>query len=262
MKQLSNKKPLMLFKLLVFLLPLTSLAQEPNLKNPSLKKPDLIITTWCGPPFSNPDKTGYLDQVLTEAFSRMDLIIDIRREPAERSLYDANNGISDGDFLRIEELGKIYPNLMIVPEYLHNMEFVAFTKFREVTTDNGWNSIAPYTVGIVRGWKILEENIPYTNDMRTDTNSQEILFKMLDKDRIDVGVYAKQFGIEVIDRLGLLGIKHSMPPLAERKMYLFLHKKHKDIIPKLSDILRCMKEDGTFAKIKEKTLISNHSISK
>ncbi len=34
---------------------------------------DLVITTWCGAPFSKPDQTGYLDQMLAEALKRIGL---------------------------------------------------------------------------------------------------------------------------------------------------------------------------------------------
>lgn len=223
------------------------------------KEPGLVITTWCGPPFSKPDHSGYLDQILTEAFKRMNLEINIFQKPAERSLDDANRGITDGDFLRVTKIGQIYPNLLMVPEYLYDMEFVAFTKRDDVKISNGWKSLEPYKTGIVIGWKILEENVKYTKGPRRDVPRQEYLFKILDSGRIDVAVYSKHFGFEVVDRLGLKGIKNAEPPLAKKKMYLFLHKKHKDIIPKLDNILKSMKEEGVFTKIGEKTLLKNRS---
>lgn len=217
-------------------------------------KPDMMITTWCGSPFSKPDRTGYLDQILTKAFKKAGFEISIAQRPAERSLYDANRGTTDGDFIRITKIGQIYPNLLIVPEHLYDMEFVVFTK-RDDIKISGWKSLKPYKTGIVRGWKILEENVKYTSGVRCDADMQEELFRMLGAGRIDVAVYAKHFGFEVIDRLGLKGIRNLEPPLARKKMYLFLHKKHKNIIPALSDILKSMKADGTFSEIREKTLL-------
>lgn len=217
---------------------------------------NLHLTTWCGPPFSNTEGTGYLDQILKEAFSRMNLNITIQRKPAERSLYDANKGLADGEFIRVEKIGQLYPNLVIVPEHLFEMEFSAFTKRDDVKIDNDWKSLEQYSVGIVRGWKILEENVIYTKGRRNDVSHQENMFKMLDAGRMDVAVYSKQFGLEVIRLLGLKGIRIVEPPLAKKEMYLFLHKRHEDIVPNLSNILKAMKEDGSFEKIREKTLLT------
>lgn len=215
----------------------------------------MVITTWCDAPFSKPDRTGYLDQILTEAFKRAGFEINIFRKPAERSLYDANKGITDGEFIRIEKIGQLYPNLLIIPEYLYDMEFVVFTKRNDVKINNSWKSLKPYKTGIVRGWKILEENVKYTLGARFDAGMQEELFKMLDAGRIDVAVYSKYFGLEVIDRMAIKGVRNLEPPLARKKMYLFLHKRHGDIIPGLADILKSMKTDGTFLKIRKKTLL-------
>lgn len=184
----------------------------------------------------------------------MNLMINISRKPAERSLYDANNGNVDGEFIRVEEIGRIYPNLLIVPEYLYEMEFVAFAKIDDVRTENSWKSLEPYIVGIVRGWKILEDNVKYTNGPRYNVSKQEILFKMIDGGRLDVGVYSKKFGLNVIDRLGLKEIKYVMPPLAKRKMYLFLHKKREDLVPRVDNLFKTLKKDGTFEKIRKETL--------
>jgi polar amino acid transport system substrate-binding protein len=220
-------------------------AQQTNLK----------ISTWCGPPFSKPDNSGYLDQILKEAFSRMNLTVDIHRKPAERSLHDANRGLVDGEFIRVEKIAELYPNLLTVPEHIYEMEFIAFTKSDKLKIDNGWKSLQTYKVGIVRGWKILEENIIYSNGPRSDISKQELLFTMLDKGRIDVAVYSRYFGLEVIKQLGIKGIKTTTPPLAVKKMHLFLHKKHKDKIPAINEILKSMKKDGTFTKIREKILL-------
>lgn len=220
------------------------------------QQPQMKITTWCDPPFSSPDGTGFLDRLLTQAFQRAGLRISIARKPAERSLHDANAGISDGEFIRIEKIGEMYPNLMIVPEHLHELEFVAFTKRDDVTLSNGWKSLESYKVGIVKGWKILEKNVR-TLSQRSDAYTQENLFNLLDKGRIDVAVYSRAFGLRRIGQSGLKGIRCVEPPLAKKKMYLFLHKKHQDIIPKITDALKAMKQDGTFLKIREASLPEN-----
>jgi hypothetical protein len=41
------------------------------------------------------------------------------------------------------------------------------------------------------------------------------------------------------------------PKLANRKMYLYMHKSQMQLIPQLEQVLRDMKNDGTFALIEE-----------
>ena len=222
------------------------------------KKTELVITTWCGDPFSNSNNTGYLDQILKEGFGRMDIKVTIERKPAERSLHDANIGKADGDFLRVKKIGELYPNLLIVPEHLFDMKFVAFSKKKNLIIDKGWKNLQPYRVGIIRGWKILEENVMYTKGRRSDTSRQELLFTMLSRGRIDVAIFSRDFGLEVIDQLGFKGINIVEQPFAIEKMHLFLHKKHKDKVKTISGIFKNMKKEGFFARIRKRTLIRKH----
>lgn len=44
------------------------------------------------------------------------------------------------------------------------------------------------------------------------------------------------------------------PPLAVREMYLYLNRRHHALLPLLAGHLREMKDDGTFAALKEESL--------
>ena len=37
-------------------------------------------------------------------------------------------------------------------------------------------------------------------------------------------------------------------------MYIYMNKKHKDLVPKITQALEAMKQDGTYQKIKYQTL--------
>ncbi len=216
-------------------------------------EPDLVLNTWAKPPLSEVGHTGYLDKIIIEAFRRIDLEIDIVHKPVERSIQDANNGRGDGEYIRVAGLSRIYPNLIQVPEKIFDFEFVVFTKKNEVII-SGWESLKPYSVGIVIGWKILEENIQNVR-RRSDVITPESLFKMLDRGRIDIAVYSRYLGSKVVSKLGLNDIFVKPPPLAVRPMYLYLHKKHRNIIPDLTKSLRNMRKDGVFLKIKNAYLL-------
>ncbi len=161
----------------------------------------LVLTTSMAPPLTKNDQTGFYDQILIEAFQRLEQPVLIKHLPTERSITNANLGISDGEFPRISGLDRLYPNLLKVPEKIVDFEFAAFTWRPDIQLKD-WNSCKPYNVAIVRGWKILEANL---TDVRSlvKVKNQRLLFSLLGRHRTDIVVYSRFEGHEMIKRLGL-----------------------------------------------------------
>lgn len=212
----------------------------------------LILGTFAGPPLSNKDRNGFYDLVITEAFRRIDYRIKIVDLPAERSLINANNGITDGDFVRVSGLKRLYPNLIRVPEKIVDFEFVAFSRNARISTNN-WDGLRPYDVAIVRGWKLLEENIIGARSL-TLTDNQDQLFNLLKKGRADVVVYSGFEGAALLDSMEIKDAVALAPPLAVRAMYLYLNRRHRNLVVPLVNVLREMKADGTYDEIKARSL--------
>jgi polar amino acid transport system substrate-binding protein len=215
-------------------------------------QPPLVLTTSMAPPLSRVDQTGFYDQVLIEAFRRVGQPVQITQLPTERSITNANLGITDGEFPRISGLDRLYPNLLKVPEKIVDFEFVAFTWRSDIQLKN-WDSCKPYNVAIVRGWKILETNLAGVRSL-VKVKNQRLLFSLLGKHRTDIVVYSRFEGYEMIKRLGLQSVWAIEPPLATREMFLYLNKKHLPLIPALTKELRNVKQDGTYDRILKKAL--------
>lgn len=196
--------------------------------------------------FAPPVKTLF-EQVMQEAFKRNGLNVTVQAPPAERALQQANDGIDDGDGPRIAGLSSKYPNLIQVPEKVIDTEFVAFTKNATMEA-KGWDSVKQYRVGIITGWKILEDNLAGSQALEKVANS-EALFKLLANDRIDVAVIGKLDGMAAIRQLGLTDVHAVSPPLEIKPMYLYLNKKHEALVPKIDAGLKEMKSDGTYQKL-------------
>lgn len=212
----------------------------------------LSLNTFAGPPLSTAGHNGYYDRILLEAFRRLKIPIALGHLPAERSLQNADRGIDDGDFVRIAGLEKRYQNLVMVPEQLDDFEFVAFAT-RVNLTDSSWEALMPYHVGIVRGWKILEENLAGVKKITAVKNQQQ-LFTLLKNGRVDVVIYARHEGYGLVKQLGIANCRPLEPPLAVRPMYLYLNKKHAGLVAPLAEILKKMKVEGVFANIALQTL--------
>lgn len=195
---------------------------------------------------SNPNKDGLLDKLMIELFKRINVDMELVFTTTEKSLVDVNAGFIDGELNRIEGMEKAFPNLIRIPEPNMIMHFVAFSKKNFNIKD--WNSIRPFYIGLVRGWKILERNTKgFPNVISTPTEKE--LFTMLHKGRLDVALYAKLTGYAVLEQNGFNDIRHLEPPLASRPMYLYVHKSHKDLVKKIADMLKEMKRDGSYSRI-------------
>ncbi|MFO7728801.1 MAG: transporter substrate-binding domain-containing protein [Desulfonatronovibrio sp.] len=212
----------------------------------SAEKPVISISTSYKSLLSNPQQTGMLDRIVKEAFQRIGIKAEIVFTPTEKSLVDVNAGLLDGEINRIRGMEKKYPNLVRVPEPNMTMHFVAFAS-KSYPVD-GWESLKDLHTGIVRGWKILEENtrgFPHVTLVPTETE----LFAMLDKGRIDVALYSKLTGYEHINSRGLTDIRHLEPPLASRDMFLYLNEKHSHLADQVAQALKEMKQDRTYERI-------------
>jgi polar amino acid transport system substrate-binding protein len=160
----------------------------------------------------------------------------------------ANNGEIDGEGLRVAGLGSQYPNLVQVPERFVGISFVAFSKDATIKLDQGWDSLKPYRVAFITGWKMFEANAVGARSV-TKVDKPEQMFKMLDGGRIDLALYTRSDGIALTRSMNLSSVAPISPSLKDVDMYLYLHRRHQDLAPRIAQSLRDMKTDGTYKKI-------------
>ncbi|WP_194271271.1 ABC transporter substrate-binding protein [Zoogloea sp. 1C4] len=168
--------------------------------------------------------------------------------PSERSLVAANLGEVDGEGLRVAGLSAQYPNLVQVPERFVRISFVAFAKDATIPLDNGWDSLKPYRVAFINGWKMFEANASGARVVHK-VDKPDQMFRMLDDGRVDLVLYTRADGTQLARSLGLTSIAPLSPPLRDVDMYLYLHKKHQALVPRLGQALRDLKADGTYNRI-------------
>lgn len=203
-------------------------------------------------PESTPQGTGYLDRIMAEALARLGLSLRTEHLPSERGLHSANGMAADGVYCRIAGLEQEYRNLILVPEPVYQYSFTAFTRGEAIAVRN-WADLAPYDVGIIKGWKAAERNVGQVKSLHR-VGSDASLFRMLAMDRIDVAVHGLVSGRILINALGLSGIIAQDPPLTVEDMYVYLNARHEALVPRLAQTLREMKEDGTVQRIRSEVL--------
>lgn len=204
-----------------------------------------------GAPMTTPNKDGLFDLIYQELSHRTGIKIVIQNaDTAERVLLNANSGVDDGDVGRVAGLEKRYTNLVYVPVPVYHYQMVVFSKKLEFPVD-GARSIQPYDIGLLKGWKIVE-NISQGARSVTSVETGEQLFSMLDKNRIDIALIEKAQGLAILKTLRLKDIRLLQPNLLEGDWYLYLNQKHANLVPRISSELEKMHRDGTIKRINER----------
>jgi len=189
-----------------------------------------------------------VEEVLREAYRRIGIRMEIKWLPGVRALHVANDGEVDGAELRVASVSKKFTNLIMVPVPVYESDIVVFTR-NEAFPVKGWASLKPYRIGVPGGYTAILDNVRGFN---TWTVKYPQLFRMLDTNRVDIGVVDRFNGLVTIKQLGLKGIRILAPPLETIRFYNFLHKKHKDLVPRITASLQQMKDEGKIRQICDK----------
>ncbi|MFT5660118.1 MAG: polar amino acid transport system substrate-binding protein [Sulfurimonas sp.] len=192
-------------------------------------------------------ETYLIESVLREGFKRANIDLVFQTLPNQRSLLNANKGISDGEASRIWKINEYYPNLIRVPVSTHSIDLVVLSKEKIDVKD--FSQLKKYNVGVVRGMKIAEKLVQESKPRSYIAATNNLtLIKMLENNRIDVIVSSK---------IGLLvSLKESKSkdlymierPLLSLPLYMHLHKKHQELIPRFEKAFKSMIEDGTYQR--------------
>ena len=195
--------------------------------------------------------------VMTEAYRCLGRTMDVKYLPAKRAIVIANNGEVDGELGRTQEVERDYPNLRRIPISIATVDIVVFTK-ETIFPVKDWKSLQPYTVGYVRGIKVVEHNLAEGTNAEAIATLEQA-FKKLDAGRNDVIVDARFPGLKTLNELGLTGISILEPPLVQVKMFHYLHVKNQHLIEPLTAVLQQMENDGSIQQIQrqvKRTIVS------
>lgn len=203
----------------------------------------LIISTFNPSPF-----VAVCQEVVRNAYERMGIEVLFKHYPGERAIRLADEGYTDGELYRNATVAENYPNLIQIPVAISQVEIVVFAKTVDFPVE-GWSSLSPYRIGVERGFKLVEE---HTQGMVTETvETMDQTFLMLDSGRVQVVVQSGVEGRFIIKKLHLQGIKTLSPPLAVNKVYHYLNKKHQNLAPEITEVLRAMERSGEIQKIRD-----------
>jgi polar amino acid transport system substrate-binding protein len=193
----------------------------------------------------NDKPTALTFKVLQEAYRRLGIEAKEEFLPHERSLRASDAGEVDGEVMRIAGLEKEYPNLLRVPEPIYEFDTIAFTTGLVFKVE-GWESLRPYQLCVLRGLKLSEQGTEGMN--RMIGNSVDHLIEMLRRDRCQVAILGRASWLE-IDRLKAGPLRELQPPIATLQLFHYVNKRHAALVPKLAETLRQMRVEGVISAI-------------
>ena len=207
----------------------------------SISRPQMVISQMDDDPILSVKAF----HIMREAYRRLGIELRPDLLPRERALMSADSGETDGDLIRAAGIDARYINLVPVPEPVVTFDAVGFTTGLKFTVD-GWNSLRPYSLCIMRGMKLAEQGTEGMQRLIANTTDQAIL--MLSAGRCQVAVLGHQVWLD-IERLHAGPMRALDPPVASVPLYHYLHRRHADLAPRLAETLRQMRDDGTSATL-------------
>jgi polar amino acid transport system substrate-binding protein len=180
------------------------------------------------------------------AFQRAGVKAVVREVSPERSAVLANEGTTDGDVGRSSGLEKTYPNLVQVPEPIFLYAPTAFS-YQRFDVTGGWESLRGHTVCIRRGLRQTEQR---TRELQRQILADEAtILRMLAAGGCDVAVMERNNGLARAAMAADPPLLRLLPPMEVMPLYIYLHKSHAALVPKLSAALRQMRADGSMQRL-------------
>lgn len=176
-----------------------------------------------------------LEKLVRDAYEKIGYQVELVLLPSQRSLEEnQSNPEIDAEFARARGAAQSLPQCLIVPVAIHHTKSVCFVKDKNLKIEN-LEDLKKYSVCTVRGFPVVEEAMEIYSPQVVTTTVQAM--KMLNEGRVQVVVVIQTVGDFTLQELKLEGITITGPPVTEHKLYHFINKRHKSLIPDLAKAL-------------------------
>ncbi|WP_103102861.1 transporter substrate-binding domain-containing protein [Pseudomonas sp. LFM046] len=189
-------------------------------------------------------------RILVEAYGELGIRIETRAAPAARALQDAERGLNDGELCRTSLIAEQPSDLLLIRTPLFESYAVAFANRPLPLHD--WSSLKPYRVGFERGKAALELRLKGVR--LSPSNGAENGMRKLAGGRVDVHVEDYYSGMCILRQNGIRGIQPLHPVLERFSMHHYLNPRHRDLAPRLEEVLQRMERNGRLHEIEHQVL--------
>ncbi len=187
--------------------------------------------------------------VLREAYAELGISVAVERHPGDIALERSISGQLDGEVHRIDGPSERHPALVQVPIPINKFQVAVFSLDRFFVPDT-WRDLRGRKVGIVRGILASEQVVRELDVERVEDD--DALFRALMEGRVDVVVAPVVVArIWAREKLGSEGLVLNQV-FDAFLLYHYLHKRHAELVPRLSPILKKMLVDGRSYELRMK----------
>lgn len=227
------------------------------------EKPEVMRFVYTRPP--DHAVTRWLILVYTEAFRRMDIRFEFISVPPKRASLYSSLGKADGELGRVYVYNEKYPMMVRVEERHALIVFAAFSHNKALKLD-GWDSLegTTYKVCYRRGIKKAETqlNRVLTNGKLYQAKTVAQGIKMLESgSRIDFYIDIENAVTGEIESETRPVPIYMAGVMEKTTGHAFLHERHAELAPELSQHLREMKQAGLFDEYLRQVNLSRSDIS-
>ncbi len=197
-----------------------------------------------------------MQPILTEAFARIGYELQVEYLPASRSAVLANKGQTDGELNRVSNFFQTtrgqFPNLLRIDPVIVYAKTAIFS--RKDLVPCSAKSMNDSAIAFKRGRRLTSKELRsdlynFSEIFEVGTDRQAI--QMLVKGRVEYVQTGLQIGSKLLTQLQA---NEQFKPCFIRpakSIHGYIHKKHKDLLPKLTQALTEMKQQGVFEQLKQ-----------
>ncbi len=196
------------------------------------------------------------ETIMVRAYGALGYKLSVSYLPGKQALYKSSHGETDAELVRIEAVGRKYPNLVRVPEALFDVHGMAFSwddAMRVRSEQDLWGR----RIGIVKGiqWaaKMTEGQSPIL------ALNVHQLFELLANRQIDIALEAQLTGQPELKHFPNRGLVMLLESPIQFPVFHFLNKKHQQLVAPLSEEIRKMKQRGEINRIFQNYYQNAHS---
>lgn len=179
-----------------------------------------------------------LEALYTAAFNQLGYQLVMTHRPAQRSLFEAESGLSDGECAREEDFLKVMPDsrLVKVDAIVRESELSVWSRDSTLRINGIVDLLQKdYRIGYMRGNKTFANladlyKIPNTQEIA----SAEIGMRMLSANRIDLFIHV---AIVISPQMEAATSVYSVGSLMSLRGYLYLHPRHTALAEPLAEVL-------------------------
>ena len=166
-------------------------------------------------------------------------------QPIKRSLREVNSGTYDAALAQVRGIKFLFPNLVMIPEPIFEVSISAVVRKNSGIDVVTWDNLKTLSFASPFQKDLLE--IRMGGDYGVTVQSPENIIKMISRGRIDVGL------LLTVDALKFAALDPNVAVqdqlMDKVKLYHFVHKKNRDLVPALTKAFEQINKNGLAAGV-------------